>query len=302
MRRPRRRPTSAARWPRRVADPRPSLVACRTVIGKGAPNKAGHHSGPRRRARRRRSRRRARVRSAGPPSRSWCPTTSSPTGARLGAARRAGSRRVAAAARKRFDTASEFDAPHGRRAAAPATRPARFRRAGSTSRQKVATRKASEMALEVADRAAARDDRRLGRPDRLEQHQDPGHHAAHRATTTRGRYLYYGIREFGMAAAMNGMALHGGVIPYGGTFLIFSDYCRNAIRLSALQQIRVVYVLTHDSHRPRRGRPDPPAGRAGDEPAADPQPQRVPPGRRDRDRRVLGARAGRRRRRPRCSR
>jgi transketolase len=62
-----------------------------------------------------------------------------------------------------------------------------------------------------------------------------------------GRYIYYGIREFGMAAAMNGMALHGGVVPYGGTFLIFSDYCRNAIRLSALQQVRVVYVLTHDS-------------------------------------------------------
>jgi transketolase len=62
-----------------------------------------------------------------------------------------------------------------------------------------------------------------------------------------GRYLYYGIREFGMATAMNGMALHGGVIPYGGTFLIFSDYCRNAIRLSALSQARVVYVFTHDS-------------------------------------------------------
>jgi transketolase len=62
-----------------------------------------------------------------------------------------------------------------------------------------------------------------------------------------GRYVYYGIREFGMAAAMNGMMLHGGVLPYGGTFLIFSDYCRNAIRLSALQQVGVVYVLTHDS-------------------------------------------------------
>ena len=62
-----------------------------------------------------------------------------------------------------------------------------------------------------------------------------------------GRYLYYGIREFGMAAAMNGMALHGGIIPFGGTFLIFSDYARPAIRLSALQGVRVVYVLTHDS-------------------------------------------------------
>ena len=62
-----------------------------------------------------------------------------------------------------------------------------------------------------------------------------------------GRYVYYGIREFGMAAAMNGMALHGGIIPFGGTFLIFSDYARPAIRLSALQSARVVYVLTHDS-------------------------------------------------------
>ena len=62
-----------------------------------------------------------------------------------------------------------------------------------------------------------------------------------------GRYIYYGIREFGMAAAMNGMALHGGVVPYGGTFLVFADYCRGAIRLSALQQQRVVYVMTHDS-------------------------------------------------------
>ena len=62
-----------------------------------------------------------------------------------------------------------------------------------------------------------------------------------------GRYVYYGIREHGMAAAMNGMALHGGVIPYGGTFLVFTDYCRPSIRLSALMQTRVIYVMTHDS-------------------------------------------------------
>jgi len=62
-----------------------------------------------------------------------------------------------------------------------------------------------------------------------------------------GRYMYYGVREHGMAAAMNGMALHGGVIPYGGTFLVFADYMRGAIRLSALMAQRVVYVLTHDS-------------------------------------------------------
>jgi transketolase len=62
-----------------------------------------------------------------------------------------------------------------------------------------------------------------------------------------GRYIHYGIREHGMAAAMNGMALHGGFIPYGGTFLVFSDYSRPAIRLAALMGIRVIHVLTHDS-------------------------------------------------------
>jgi len=62
-----------------------------------------------------------------------------------------------------------------------------------------------------------------------------------------GRYVYYGVREHGMAAAMNGMALHGGIIPYGGTFLVFTDYCRPSIRLSALMQQRVIYVMTHDS-------------------------------------------------------
>ncbi len=62
-----------------------------------------------------------------------------------------------------------------------------------------------------------------------------------------GRYIYYGVREHGMAAAMNGMALHGGIIPYGGTFLVFTDYCRPAIRLSALMGQRVIYVMTHDS-------------------------------------------------------
>ena len=62
-----------------------------------------------------------------------------------------------------------------------------------------------------------------------------------------GRYMYYGIREHGMAAAMNGLALHGGVIPYGGTFLVFTDYCRPSIRLAAIMGKRVIYVMTHDS-------------------------------------------------------
>jgi len=62
-----------------------------------------------------------------------------------------------------------------------------------------------------------------------------------------GRFIHYGIREHGMAAAMNGMALHGGVIPYSGTFLVFSDYCRPSIRLAALMGERVIHVMTHDS-------------------------------------------------------
>ncbi|NBW45092.1 MAG: transketolase [Betaproteobacteria bacterium] len=62
-----------------------------------------------------------------------------------------------------------------------------------------------------------------------------------------GRYVNYGVREFGMAAALNGIALHGGFIPYGGTFLTFSDYSRNAIRMAALMKIRVIHVFTHDS-------------------------------------------------------
>jgi transketolase len=62
-----------------------------------------------------------------------------------------------------------------------------------------------------------------------------------------GNHVFYGVREFGMCAMMNGMALHGGLIPYGGTFLVFSDYARNALRMAALMKLRVVYVLTHDS-------------------------------------------------------
>jgi transketolase len=62
-----------------------------------------------------------------------------------------------------------------------------------------------------------------------------------------GNYIHYGVREHGMAAAMNGMALHGGIVPYGGTFLVFSDYCRPSIRLAAMMGQRVIYVMTHDS-------------------------------------------------------
>jgi transketolase len=73
------------------------------------------------------------------------------------------------------------------------------------------------------------------------------HHTAVAPGSFAGNYIHFGVREHGMAAAMNGMALHGGIIPYGGTFLVFADYCRPSIRLSALMRQRVVYVMTHDS-------------------------------------------------------
>ncbi|MBX9589195.1 MAG: transketolase [Hyphomonadaceae bacterium] len=73
------------------------------------------------------------------------------------------------------------------------------------------------------------------------------HHTAVAPGSFAGNYIHYGVREHAMAAAMNGMALHGGIVPYGGTFLVFTDYCRPSIRLSALMGQRVIYVMTHDS-------------------------------------------------------
>jgi transketolase len=110
----------------------------------------------------------------------------------------------------------------------------------------VATRKASEMALEAINPVVQAT---IGGSADLTGSNNTKTKALQPLTADNygGRYIYYGIREFGMAAAMNGMALHGGVIPYGGTFLVFTDYARPAIRLSALQQAKVIYVMTHDS-------------------------------------------------------
>jgi transketolase len=114
------------------------------------------------------------------------------------------------------------------------------------TKPKVATRKASEMALEkinpVVTSTIGGSADLTGSNNTKTKALEPLTHDDYA-----GRYIYYGIREFGMAAAMNGMALHGGVIPYGGTFMVFTDYARPAIRLSALQRARVIYVMTHDS-------------------------------------------------------
>jgi len=227
------------------AQTRPTMIACRTTIGFGAPTKAGKES---------------------------------THGSALGAAEVAGARKAlnwpyppfeipddvlavwrAAGARSRGVreawearlAASELRIPFS--AAIGGELPADFAKAmadykaGLVAKAPgVASRKASEMALEVINATV---------PTTLGGSADLTHsnltlsrgQASLTAGDFSGRYIRYGVREFGMSAAMNGIALHGGFIPYGGTFLVFSDYARGAIRLSALMGIRVIYVLTHDS-------------------------------------------------------
>lgn len=237
----------AAALDRARSSDRPVMIACRTVIGYGAPKKAG---------------------------------TSGVHGAALGAEEIAGTREALAWPHAPFEIpadirtawahagtrgAAERAAWETRLAALDAGTQAEFTRAMAgelpagwkqalddyiagliASPKTVATRKASEMALEVlvpaipeliggsADLTGSNNTRTKGMKPVAPGEFD-------------GRYIFWGIREHGMAAAMNGMALHGGVIPYGGTFLVFTDYCRPSIRLSALMEQRVIYVMTHDS-------------------------------------------------------
>ncbi len=113
-------------------------------------------------------------------------------------------------------------------------------------RPQIATRKASELALEAINGAT---ELTVGGSADL-THSNFTLTKGLKTVTPgdfSGRYIHYGVREHAMAAAMNGIALHGGFIPYGGTFLVFSDYMRASMRLSALMGLRVIYVLTHDS-------------------------------------------------------
>jgi transketolase len=121
-----------------------------------------------------------------------------------------------------------------------------YKKKTASEKPSIATRKASENVLEIvnplvpaiiggsADLTPSNNTKTKDLTD-----FEPGNYG--------GRYMRYGIREHGMVAAMNGMALHGGIIPYGGTFLVFSDYCRPSIRLAALMGQRVIFVFTHDS-------------------------------------------------------
>jgi transketolase len=225
-----------------VADPRPSLIRCKTIIGYGAPHKQG---------------------------------TAATHGAPLGAEEIAAARKelgwdlppfeipddVAKAWREAGSRGAKDRAEWLQRLAASG-KAQEFgdRMAGKIDNgwlkpyldtlladpPKVATRKASEMALAAINAAipatigGSAD--LTGSNNTKTKDQQPLD-----ASNYGGRYIYYGIREFGMAAAMNGMAQHGGVVPYGGTFLVFSDYSRPAIRLGALSNAKVIHVMTHDS-------------------------------------------------------
>ena len=226
-----------------IADPRPSLIACRTIIGKGAPNKQGTsatHGSPL--GKDEVAAARAELGWNHPPfeipseiGSSWLDA-----GRRGAAVRAEWQGRLSTHSDKReFERRMAGDLPEGF-----SLKP--YLDSLLANPQKVATRKASELALgainaQLPETLGGSADL-TGSNNTRTKDQSPL-----TADNYGGRYVYYGIREFGMGAAMNGMALHGGVIPYGGTFLVFSDYCRPAIRLAALQQIRSIFVMTHDS-------------------------------------------------------
>lgn len=231
----------------KAAGDKPSMIAMKTVIGFGSPGKAGSyavHGAP-----------------LGPDEAQATKTAlgwaAAPfevpadllagwrqIGARGADARMAWTARLAARPvdqREAFLQRLSCTLPDGYEAALTQTREALF-----AAPKKAATRKASQMALEALTAAVPA---MIGGSADLTGSNLTRVKAVDSQFTREnaGRYIGYGVREFGMAAAMNGINLHGGFIAYGGTFLVFSDYCRNAIRLSALMGVGTIYVMTHDS-------------------------------------------------------
>ena len=224
---------------------KPSLIAMKTIIGFGSPNRAGSysvHGSPL-------------GKDEGALTREalgWSHDAFvipddlgaqwREIGARGAADREAWEARLAASPKGAALTQRlSGDLPEGYGAALAAARDALF-----AAPKKAATRKASQMALEALTPAVPA---MIGGSADLTGSNLTRVKAVDTQFTREapGRYIGYGVREFGMAAAMNGLNLHGGVIAYGGTFLVFSDYARNAIRLSALMGVGTIYVMTHDS-------------------------------------------------------
>ncbi|CAA7620788.1 transketolase 1, thiamin-binding [Candidatus Terasakiella magnetica] len=224
---------------------RPSLIACKTVIGFGAPTKSGTekvHGAPL-----------GADEVAGARTKlNWPHAPFEIPAAVLNAWREAGSRaaslrtawdrRLAAhPAKAEFERTNAGKLPEAWRQAVLA-----FKKKASEDKPKWATRKASQEALEALTPAIPE---MIGGSADL-THSNLTHTKVTKSVTPEdfsGRYIHYGVREHGMAAVMNGLSLHGGFIPYGGTFLIFANYLWPALRMSAMMGQRVIYVLTHDS-------------------------------------------------------
>jgi transketolase len=228
---------------------RPTLVCCKTVIGKGSPNKAGTHDvhGAALGAAEAAATRAALGWSAGPFQ--IAPEIRGAWDARAaGAARQADwQRRLRAYGEAHPDLAAEFQ----RRVLLRAL-PASWRQAGAAAlakvvagRSSIASRKASQNAIDAL--LPLLPELLGGSADLTGSNLTAGKASVPLRRGKRGNHINYGVREFGMSAIMNGIALHGGYIPYGGTFLTFSDYSRNAVRMAALMGERVVFVFTHDS-------------------------------------------------------
>ncbi|MEX3934197.1 transketolase [Paraburkholderia phymatum] len=233
-------------------DARPSLIVCRTTIGWGSPNKADTHDvhGAPLGAAEMEATRRA-LDWDHPPFEIPDDVRANWSQRERGAARvREWNAKLEAYRVEYPDEAAEFE--RRMRGELPADWPRITQQLVEVARDvtgPTATRKSSQIALDVlvsalpdlfggsadltgSNLTAAKASRRFVPGQPIDPHAN---------------YLSYGVREFGMMAIMNGMALHGGFIPYGGTFLVFSDYARNAIRMSALMKQRVIHVLTHDS-------------------------------------------------------
>ncbi|ASY58135.1 transketolase [Sinorhizobium sp. CCBAU 05631] len=224
---------------------KPTMIACKTVIGFGAPNKAGTHKvhgsplG-------------AEEIAATRKALGWEAEAFTVPADVLDAWRSAGERSAETrraweakleAAEKRAEFVRRFS---GELEAGLAPAISAYKQKLAETKPSPATRKASEDALEVINGVL---NETIGGSADLTGSNNTKTSQTHSITPDNfsGRYVHYGVREHGMAAAMNGMALHGGLIPYSGGFLIFSDYCRPSIRLAALMGIRVIHVLTHDS-------------------------------------------------------
>jgi transketolase len=238
----------AAREQATRADGKPTLICCRTVIGKGSPNKAGTHD----------------VHGAALGAAEVAATRAAlawkhepfEVPADVAAAWNAGARGAAAQAqwrslfgryRETFPAeAAEFE--RRMRGELPADWSAKLPALFASIAAKtdaIATRKASQNALDAI--APLLPEFFGGSADLTGSNLTNFKGCVTAGRDTRGNHLSYGVREFGMAAMMSGMALHGGHLPYGGTFLTFSDYSRNALRMAALMKQRVIHVFTHDS-------------------------------------------------------